>query len=200
MGTYPTKNHDGTWDILWISNNDSKLEIPFGSNYYLKDSLKLDYEERLLSDMYDYKTKSLIEVANEDAVADKDKKRQEINKSIAEDKKKYDEIDNAKAVDNFVKIYDAYQANELVADDTYKGKRYTLIGKFKTVKDDGVVNTLLKEIGVTVEVEVNNQSYHLWCKFDADERDKLKAYSTGDVIKFNGKCISWGNWDDCKVE
>lgn len=118
-----------------------------------------------------------------------------IQDGIKEQKKQEDE--QSKVI--VAEIYHVYKSNKLVADDTYKGNYYTVTGIMETVKDDGLINTLFREIGVVVSVIIDNQSYNVFCKFDKSERDNLKKYSSGDLIKFTGECISWNDWVNCEV-
>lgn len=70
LGLYPSRDHDGTWDILWISNYDFDSTVPYGKDYYVTNSLKYDKEGRLIKDIYDYETESLIEKADEIAASE----------------------------------------------------------------------------------------------------------------------------------
>lgn len=89
LKTHPVKNSDG-WEILWVSNADHNLNISYGANYYLTESLKYDSEGRLLDNIYDYKTKTIIETTDEAIVAEKEKDKDKLNeeKETSEKKKK----------------------------------------------------------------------------------------------------------------
>ncbi len=184
-------DYSNVWSVKWIKDYDSK------NYYYINEKDKHVGDSILKEDIYSYETGEIKEKADTNVVkAYYDNQEAERKKERVE--RERTEIEAVST--QFLEIYDGYKSNELVADDKYKGNRYTIIGKFETVKDDGLVNTLFKEIGVTVTVEIDNKEYNLWCKFDDSERENLKRYKTGDLITFTGECVSWGNWANCKVK
>jgi hypothetical protein len=184
-------NYSDIWSVKWIKDYDSH------NYYYINEEEKYVGDSLLKEDIYSFETGEIKEKADVNAVkAYYDNLETEREKERAKREKEEMEA----ITTEFLEIYNAFKSNELVANDKYKGNRYTMIGRFETVEEDGLFNTLFKEIGVTVIVKVNDKTYNLWCKFDESEREKLKKYSKGDIIKFTGECISWGSWTDCKVE
>ena len=185
-------NYENVWNVKWIKDYDNK-----NNYYYLNEDDKYVGDNLLKEDIYSFETGEIKEKSDVNAVkAYYDNLETEREKERAKREKEEMEA----ITTQFLEIYNAFKSNELVANDKYKGNRYTMIGNFETVEEDGLFNTLFKEIGVTVIVKVNDKTYNLWCKFNESEREKLKKYSKGDIIKFTGECISWGSWTDCKVE
>jgi hypothetical protein len=171
-----------------------------------KDKVYYDYYEETYGEgkpafnLYDYRTGDILISADPKEIAKREELGRE-NLARIQDRLKEEKIqEDEKSKVIIAEIYEAYKSNQLVADDKYKGTRYTITGVFETVKDDGLVNTLFKEIGVVVSVKVDNLKLYLLCKFDDSERESLKKFSSSDTIKFSGECISWGNWTNCKVE
>lgn len=186
------------WCVVNIKDANDREVV-----YY--DSYEEKYEERyglgkLPYDLYDYKTGEIIIFADAEAKEEEEEIRRANLERIQEGLKEKEKQEDEKSKVIIAEIYDAYQSNQLVADDKYKGNRYTITGVFETVEEDDLANVLFKKIGVTVTVQVDNRNYILWCEFDKSERENLKKYSKGDLIKFTGECVSWGNWIACKVE
>lgn len=184
-------DYKGVWNVKWIKGYENH------NYYYINEKEKYIGNGILKEDIYSLETGEIIEKADIIAV------KEYYNKLEA--KREKDRIEREikereAANSQFIEIYDAFKLNELAANDKYKGNRYTIIGVFETVKEDGLINTLFKEIGVVVSLKIDNKFYSLLCKFDEKEREKLKGYSKGETIKFTGECVSWGIWCDCKVE
>lgn len=98
---------------------------------------------------------------------------------------------------DYDELFQAYQANELRADDTYKGNRYRVSGIIEGMTDDGLLNT---GITVTVTVKTSSASYTTYAEFSEDQHDGLAALNTGDTIAFEGDCSSIGLWSNCELE
>ena len=113
--------------------------------------------------------------------------------------KKYIEEQKIVGLNNLKEIRKAYNTNELSANDKYKGNIYTLYGKLSTIKEDGLMNTLLDKIGVTITYNDNNSIIYVFCDFNSSERNKLIKYNVGDYILFSGTCSSYGNWYNCMI-
>lgn len=179
------------WSVYHVSNSDNRDIVYYSEGLY--------FEGKPSYDIYDYRTGEILIAADSEAKAKREESGRDnlkrIQDGIKEQKKQEDE--QSKVI--VAEIYHVYKSNKLVADDTYKGNYYTVTGIMETVKDDGLINTLFREIGVVVSVIIDNQSYNVFCKFDKSERDNLKKYSSGDLIKFTGECISWNDWVNCKV-
>lgn len=116
-----------------------------------------------------------------------------------EEHAKYIEEQKEIGLNNLQEIRQAYKKNELTANDTYKGKKYNLYAKLDTIKEDGLMNTMLDKIGVTLTFQSENRIIYIFCDFKKNQRDTLSKYNKGDYILFSGICSSWGNWYDCEV-
>lgn len=180
------------WKVVWIKDYDNNHNY-----YYMNEDDKYVSDNLLKYDIYSYETNELVEKADTVAVEnyftdlEKDK----------EDWKEEQIREQTEAVEGqFLEIYNAFEENELVANDTYKGNRYTMFGTIETITEEGLANQVFNEIGVTITLKANGDEYLLFCKFEESERDKLKRYVPGDAIKFNGVCVKWGSWNDCVIE
>ncbi len=102
---------------------------------------------------------------------------------------------------DFAECYYAYQENELKADDTYKGNKYSLTVKVRDIQDtDGSLLYWDDEVIVEFEVRVDNTIAVGQALFEKEQRDSLKEISIGDTITFVGECQSIGAWIDCKLQ
>lgn len=132
-----------------------------------------------------------------------EKVKQEEAKRLAEEKAKQEEAKKEQlkieGENNFIKIKKAYDNNEISANNTYKGNTYNLYGKVVGIKESGLFNSLLDNIGITIEVKKDGEYFYAFCSFPKSERDKLSILNEGDYLLFTGKCYSWGNYEDCKV-
>lgn len=107
-------------------------------------------------------------------------------------------VDREESKRVFSEIRAAYKANELAAEDKYKGKTYTLIGTLNGITDSGL-NKLSGTITATIEIKDGNTVCYIFCSFDKSYREDLKKYSVGDEMIFKGECSSWGSWTKCEL-
>ena len=198
LDLYATKSED-VWDILHIYDKNT---LP-RANYYYADTLKYNDDGILIVDIYDYSTGEIIEVANIEAKKTSDKESQqnleEFQARMQENEEKEKQKQTQESMETFTEIYNAYKANQISADDIYKGNRYTLTAIVDKMKEDGLSNTVFDTIGVTAMIKVNNTNVYIFCSFDENDRDKLKKYNKGDTITFTAECLSSGNWTDCQI-
>jgi len=76
-------------------------------------------------------------------------------------------------------LFSAYQANEVAADQEYKGKNISITGKVKTVGKD-----LLKT--PYVSLETSNMFLGVQCMFSEKDTAKLAGLSKGDLVTISG--------------
>ncbi len=107
-------------------------------------------------------------------------------------------VDKEKSKKDFSEIRAAYKANELAAEDKYKGKTYTLVGILNGITDSGL-NKLAGTITATIEIKDGNTTCFVYGSFDKNYREALKNYSVGDEVIFKGECSSWGSWTNCEL-
>lgn len=98
----------------------------------------------------------------------------------------------------FDKIYEAYERNELVADDLYKGNRYKVTGTIVTITNDGIYN-LTGGAMLAMTVRVGDTQVYFYATFDKEQEEALKQVVVGDTITFEGTCSSAGSWYDCEI-
>lgn len=138
-------------------------------------------------------------IAAEKAV-EEEAQRQAEEQQQAQAQKEQDQQQRDAAAALFHEIRMAYKNNELSADDTYKGNRYTIVGSFDGISEDGLLNQLLGEIKVTLKIVDEGTPCYLFCDFDADTwREELSKLSKGDEMVIEGECDSWGVWSDCEL-
>ena len=102
---------------------------------------------------------------------------------------------------DFAECYYAYKENEVKADDTYKGNRYSLTVKVRDIQDtDGSLLYWDDEVIVEFEIRVDNTIAVGQALFEKEQRDSLKEISIGDTITFVGECQSVGAWIDCELQ
>lgn len=203
-----------TLDVYLSSKTVDGKTVPKVNRISDKDNSKLvfydseeDNTDKLAIDLYDYKTGEIRINADAEAIANAEKLSEEMEKNRAEMEKNRQEAKDRFPQENLIKsenfieeVYNAYKENKLKADDLYEGKKYIITGTFETVKDDGLINKALSQIGVTLTLEKSPNRYILLCKFDKNERDKLKEFSKGDLISFEGTLYGWGSWGNCTVK
>lgn len=179
------------WELEWIKDYDTN------NYYYLNERDKFTYSGLLTQNIYSYQTGEIAEEADEQALQ---QYREQLDADMQARKEEREQQRREEATALFCEIREAYRNNELSADDTYKGNRYTLIGQFDGAKDDGLFNDVLDEVNVTVKVMDGNTPCYLICSFDSDTwREELVKYNKGDEIIFEGECVSWGVWNDCEL-
>lgn len=100
---------------------------------------------------------------------------------------------------NLTEIINAYQNNSLSADDTYKENKYTIYAKIRDMDEDGILNNISDSITLTLETEIDNVIYIVYCIVQNSDRDKILEYNKGDYILISGICQNWNTWAECKI-
>lgn len=96
-------------------------------------------------------------------------------------------------------IHEAYENNELSADDQYKNNRYTIAGTFVGAKDDGLIQ-LLGDVQVTIKVKQENRTFFAVLGFDEEQRGELAKLNKDDQIIVEGECWSDASWTKCELQ
>lgn len=99
---------------------------------------------------------------------------------------------------SFEEIYKAYNDNELVADDLYKGRRYEITATINGMETDGLMN-MTGGATLTMEKKIGNTIVVFLAEFERDQEEALKNIKVGDEITFEGTCYSAGSWSDCEL-
>ena len=99
---------------------------------------------------------------------------------------------------NFEEIYYAYKENELRADETYQYNRYRITAKVNGMSTGGLLN-LTGGATLTMEKQVGNKIVFFYAEFDRHQEEDLKEINVGDIITFEGKCLSAGSWTNCEI-
>lgn len=99
---------------------------------------------------------------------------------------------------SFEEIYQAYEDNELVADDLYKGRRYEVTATINGMETGGLMN-MTGGATLTMEKKVGNTIVVFLAEFERDQEEALKNIKVGDEITFEGTCYSAGSWSDCEL-
>lgn len=98
----------------------------------------------------------------------------------------------------FEEIYKAYESNELVADDLYKGNRYRVTATINGIETGGLFN-LTGGATLTMQTQVGTTIVFFYAEFGKDQESALKKVVVGDTITFDGTCLSAGSWIDCEI-
>lgn len=99
---------------------------------------------------------------------------------------------------SFEEIYHAYEDNELVADDLYKGRRYEVTATINGMETGGLMN-MTGGATLTMEKKIGNTIVVFLAEFERDQEEALKNIKVGDEITFEGTCYSAGSWSDCEL-
>ena len=99
---------------------------------------------------------------------------------------------------SFEEIYKAYNDNELVADDLYKGRRYEITATINGMETGGLMN-MTGGATLTMEKKIGNTIVVFLAEFERDQEEALKNIKVGDEITFEGTCYSAGSWSDCEL-
>ena len=99
---------------------------------------------------------------------------------------------------SFEEIYQAYEDNELVADDLYKGRRYEVTATINGMETGGLMN-MTGGATLTMEKKIGNTIVVFLAEFERDQEEALKNIKVGDEITFEGTCYSAGSWSDCEL-
>ena len=99
---------------------------------------------------------------------------------------------------SFEEIYKAYEDNELVADDLYKGRRYEITATINGMETGGLMN-MTGGATLTMEKKIGNTIVVFLAEFERDQEEALKNIKVGDEITFEGTCYSAGSWSDCEL-
>lgn len=120
------------------------------------------------------------------------------------------ESDNKKGVDSsslavekldFAECYYAYKENELRAEDTYKGNRYSLTVKVRDIQNtNGSLLYWDDEVIIEFEIMVDNTHVVGEALFEKEQIDSLKKINVGDTITFVGECQGAGAWINCELD
>ena len=98
----------------------------------------------------------------------------------------------------FEVIYKAYKSNELVADDLYKGNRYRVTAIINGIETGGLFN-MTGGATLTMQTQVGNTIVFFYAEFEKEQEEALKQVAVGDMITFDGTCLSAGSWIDCEI-
>ena len=95
-------------------------------------------------------------------------------------------------------IYKAFQSNELVAEELYKGNRYQITASIYEIYAGGLLGW---SDGVTLWMQTNVEGRLVWfyADFDKNQKESLKKVVVGDIITFEGTCVSESNWKKCEL-
>lgn len=118
--------------------------------------------------------------------------------SSAESEPQTSEETSAVGTATFDEIYQAYNENELVADDLYQYNRYRVTAKINGMTNDGLFN-LTGGATLTLEAKVDNTIVFFYAEFEKEQEENLKTVKVGDTITFEGKCLDAGNWSECEL-
>ena len=118
--------------------------------------------------------------------------------SSAESEPQTSEETSAVGTATFDEIYQAYNENELVADDLYQYNRYRVTAKINGMTNDGLFN-LTGGATLTLETIVDNTIVFFYAEFEKEQEENLKTVKVGDTITFEGKCLDAGNWSECEL-
>ena len=99
---------------------------------------------------------------------------------------------------SFEETHQAYEDNELVADDLYKGRRYEVTATINGMETGGLMN-MTGGATLTMEKKIGNTIVVFLAEFERDQEEALKNIKVGDEITFEGTCYSAGSWSDCEL-
>lgn len=108
------------------------------------------------------------------------------------------EAESERLAVTFDEIYKAYKANELRADDKYKNNRYRITARISAMTNDGLFN-YSGGATLTMETRVDNTVVFFYAEFEREQEDALKNVDVGDLITFEGECLSAGSWVNCEI-
>lgn len=95
-------------------------------------------------------------------------------------------------------IYNAYESNELVADELYKGNRYRITATVHRINTDGIFN-VTGGATINMRVAVGDNVVSIIGEFEKDQEEALKLIVVGDTITFEGECGSARAWIECEI-
>ena len=98
----------------------------------------------------------------------------------------------------FEEMYETYKSNKLVAEEKYKGNRYTITAKINGMSTSGLLN-LTGGATLTMETLVGNTIVLFRAEFEEEQEDELKKIVVGDTITFEGTCTGSCNFYDCEI-
>lgn len=78
-------------------------------------------------------------------------------------------------------LYDSYNANEITADDRFKGKQIVVSGSVESVGKD-ILGTMY------VSFKVGSYVGTVQCMFDRSHGSELSKISKGEIVTISGKC------------
>lgn len=108
------------------------------------------------------------------------------------------EAESERLAVTFDEIYKAYKANELRADDKYKNNRYRITARISAMTNDGLF-IYSGGATLTMETRVDNTVVFFYAEFEREQEDALKNVDVGDLITFEGECLSAGSWVNCEI-
>lgn len=95
-------------------------------------------------------------------------------------------------------LADAYQANEVAADEQYKGKQVTVTGRIKSIGKD-----IFDKIPY-VEIETSEQLTSIRCIFSSKDVNILSSLARGESIAISGTVRGAGvisiHVEDCTIK
>ena len=108
------------------------------------------------------------------------------------------EAESERLAVTFDEIYKAYKANELRADDKYKNNRYRITARISAMTNGGLFIYSGGAI-LTMETRVDNTVVFFYAECEREQEDALKNVDVGDLITFEGECLSAGSWVNCEI-
>lgn len=131
---------------------------------------------------------AILEVAPGDQVTDTQQQQQE----------KEEEKEPKAEVIDFEVVHDAFEKNELAAEEKYGGNRYILTVTCDGLETDGLFN-MTGGATLTVYSVVDGVRVYFLAEFEKEQEEALKKIEVGETITFEGTCGSAGYWSDCEI-
>lgn len=104
--------------------------------------------------------------------------------SLDDDEEKDEEVEKAEATVSVTakELHDAYEANEVAADDEYKDKVIEVAGTVTGISKNPITDEMYLELGTS------NQFMDVHAYFSDKHGDELKSTSKGQDVKLKCKC------------
>ena len=161
-----------------------------------REDAEKEKKEAELREKEEKEAKLLEEKLRKEQEAEEKRKQKEAEEEAA--RIAAEEAEKARLAVTFEDVYREFKANEVRANEKYKGNRYRITARINGIETGGLLN-MTGGATLTMEYKSGNIWAGFYAEFEKEQEEALKNVNVGDKITFEGTCGGWSYWSDCEL-
>lgn len=161
-----------------------------------REAVEKEKKEAELRKKEEKEAKLLEEKLRKEQEAEEKRKQKEAEEEAA--RIAAEEAEKARLAVTFEDVYREFKANEVRANEKYKGNRYRITARINGIETGGLLN-MTGGATLTMEYKSGDIWAGFYAEFEKEQEEALKNVNVGDKITFEGTCGGWSYWSDCKL-